>query len=174
MIIPTIAEGVVRAPIVININPKPTWKKPAKNPKKISWYEIIILFEIKYPIKQQQIPAINCAGTISIVGYFLTITIKTANVIGIENAAKFPDISPGDKEFPTIIKTPIIAKIIENKVTKEIFSLRKKYPKIAKNKICNEIIKLVFATVVLYIAITYPQNPSERMVPAIRPGKPER
>ena len=68
----------------------------------------------------------NCAGTISIVGYFLTIIIKTANVIGIENAAKFPDISPGDKEFPTIIKTPTIAKIIENKVTEEIFSLRKK------------------------------------------------
>ena len=105
-------------------------------------------------MRQQQIPAINWAGTISIVGYFLTIIIKTANVIGIENAAKFPDISPGDKEFPTIIKTPTIAKIIENKVTEEIFSLRKKYPKIAKNNICNEIIKFVFATVVLYIAIT--------------------
>ena len=125
-------------------------------------------------MRQQQIPAINWAGTISIVGYFLTIIIKTANVIGIENAAKFPDISPGDKEFPTIIKTHIIAKIIENKVTKEIFSLRKKYPKIAKNKICKEIIKLVFATVVLYIAITYPQNPSESIVPAINPGKPDK
>ena len=47
-----------------------------------------------------------------------------------------------------------IAKIIENKVIEEIFSLRKKYPKIARNKICNEIIKLVLATVVLYMAIT--------------------
>ena len=58
------------------------------------------------------------------------------------------------REFPTIIKTPVIAKIIDNKVTEEIFSFKKKYPKIAKNKICNEIIKLVFATVVLYIANT--------------------
>ena len=116
----------------------------------------------------------NCAGTISIVGYFLTIIIKIANVIGIENAAKFPDISPGDKEFPTIIKTPTIAKIIENKVAEEIFSLRKKYPKIAKNKICNEIIKFVFATVVLYIATTYPQNPKESIVPATKPGKPDK
>ena len=41
--------------------------------------------------------------------------------MGIEKAAKFPDISPGDKEFPTIIRTPIIAKIIETKVTKEDF-----------------------------------------------------
>ena len=62
----------------------------------------------------------------SIVGYFLTITINTANVIGIENAAKFPVNSPGDKEFPTIIKTPTTAKIIENNVIEEIFSLKKK------------------------------------------------
>ena len=100
--------------------------------------------------------------------------INTANVIGIENAAKFPVISPGDKEFPTMIKTPTIAKIIEDKVNKEIFSLRKKYPKIAKNKICNEIIKFVFATVVLYMAITYPQNPRESIVPATTPGKPDK
>ena len=52
--------------------------------------------------------------------------IKTANVIGIENAAKFPVNSPGDKEFPTIIKTPTRAKIIENNVIEEIFSFKKK------------------------------------------------
>ena len=67
-------------------------------------------------MKQQHIPATNCAGTISIDGYFLTIIINTANVIGIENAAKFPVNSPGVKEFPTIIKTPTIARKIENKV----------------------------------------------------------
>ena len=160
--------------MVMNINPKPTWKKPAKNPKKISWYEIIILFESAKPIKQQQIPAINCAGTISTDGYFLTIIIKTANVMGIENAAKFPFISPGDKELPTMTRTPMIAKIIENRVIEEIFSLRKKYPNIARNKICNEIIKFVLATVVLYMATTYPQNPSESIVPAIKPGKPDK
>ena len=37
IIIPTIADGVVLAPIVIKINPNPIWKKPAKKPKKISW-----------------------------------------------------------------------------------------------------------------------------------------
>ena len=47
-----------------------------------------------------------------------------------------------------------IAKIIEANVRDVIFSLKNKYPKIAKNKICVEIIKLVFATVVLYIAKT--------------------
>ena len=36
MMMPTIADGVVLAPIVIKINPKPTWKKPAKKPKNIS------------------------------------------------------------------------------------------------------------------------------------------
>ena len=119
-------------------------------------------------------PATNWAGTISIDGYFLTTTINTANVMGIENAAKFPFNSPGDKEFPTIIKTPTIAKIIENNVINEIFSFKKKYPKIDKNKICKEIIKLVLATVVLYIAITYPQNPKDKIIPAISPGNPDR
>ena len=47
MIIPTIAEGVVLAPVVININPRPTWKQPATKPKKISCGEIIILDESK-------------------------------------------------------------------------------------------------------------------------------
>ena len=36
IIIPTRADGVLRAPIVINIKPKPTWKNPAIKPKKIS------------------------------------------------------------------------------------------------------------------------------------------
>ena len=154
IIIPTIAEGVVLAPVVININPSPTWKHPATKPKKISCGEIIILVESKYPIMQEQIPATNCAGTMSTVGNFLTIIINTAKVIGIVNAAKFPDNSPGDSEFPTIKKTPEIAKIIEVNVITDIFSFKKKYPKIAKKRICNDIIKFVLATVVLYIANT--------------------
>ena len=110
----------------------------------------------------------------SIKGYFLTTIINTANVMGIEKAAKFPVNSPGVKEFPTMIKTPIIAKIIENSVIEEIFSFKKKYPKTAKNKICSEIIKLVFATVVLYMATTYPQKPKDKITPAINPGSPDK
>ena len=154
IIMPTIADGVVRAPIVININPNPTWKKPAKNPKNISCDEIISLFESKKPIKHELMPATNCAGTISTVGNFLTIIINIANDIGIVNAAKFPDNSPGVNEFPTIKKTPVIAKTIEDNVIAEIFSFKKKYPNTAKNKICSDIIKFVFATVVLYMAKT--------------------
>ena len=45
IITPTIAEGVLRAPIVMNIKPKPTWKKPAKKPKNISLDETIKLCE---------------------------------------------------------------------------------------------------------------------------------
>ena len=45
IITPTVAEGVVLAPIVINIKPNPTWKKPARKPKKISWGDIIILVD---------------------------------------------------------------------------------------------------------------------------------
>ena len=126
MIIPTIAEGVLRAPIVIKINPKPTWKNPAKKPKKISCEEIINLFESKNPIMHELIPATNCAGIISTVGNFLTITINIAKVIGIVNAAKLPDNSPGVNELPTIKKTPEIAKIIEVSVIAEIFSFKKK------------------------------------------------
>ena len=126
IIIPTIADGVVRAPMVMNINPKPTWKKPAKKPKNISFGEIIILDESKNPIMQELKPAINCAGTISTVGNFLTIIIKTANVIGIVKAARFPVNSPGVNEFPIITKTPVIAKIIEIKVIVLIFSFKKK------------------------------------------------
>ena len=67
-------------------------------------------------------------------GNFLTITINTAKVIGIEKAAKFPDNSPGVKEFPTIINTPITAKIIDSKVTEEIFSFKKNTQKLPKIK----------------------------------------
>ena len=173
MIIPTIAEGVVLAPIVINIKPKPIWKNPAKKPKKISWGEIIIVGESDKPIRHELIPATNCAGTISTDGNFLTIIIKTAKVIGIVKAAKFPDNSPGDKEFPTINNTPNIAKIIEIDVIKLIFSFKKKKPNIAKNKIWRDIMKLVLATVVLYIAKTYPQKPIDNINPPIKPGNPE-
>ena len=57
-------------------------------------------------------------------GYFLTTKIKIANEIGIRNAAIFPDISPGDKELPTIMIMPAIAKMIEAKVILDIFSLK--------------------------------------------------
>ena len=36
IIIPTMADGVVLAPIVIKIKPNPSWKKPARNPRNIS------------------------------------------------------------------------------------------------------------------------------------------
>ena len=173
IIIPTIAEGVVRAPIVININPKPTWKKPARKPKKISCGETIIFVERINPIKQEHTPATNCAGIISTVGYFLTIIIKTAKEIGIVKAAKFPDNSPGVNELPTINKTPVIAKMIETNVIVLIFSFKKKYPNIARNNIWREIIKFVFATVVLYMAKTYPQKPKDNIIPPKIPGNPE-
>ena len=99
--------------------------------------------------------------------------IKTANVIGIEKAAKFPDNSPGVKELPTINKTPDIAKIIDVKVSAVIFSFKKKYPNIAKNNIWSEMMKLVFATVVLYIANTYPQKPKDKIIPPKKPGNPD-
>ena len=159
--------------MVINIKPKPIWKNPARKPKKMSWGEIIIMGESDKPIRHELMPATNWAGTISTDGNFLTIIINTAKVIGIVKAAKLPDNSPGDKEFPTINKTPVIAKIIEVKVIDEIFSFKKKYPNIARNKICKDIIKLVFATVVLYIAKTYPQNPKDNTIPPVKPGKPE-
>ena len=52
---------------------------------------------------------------------------------------------------------PKLAKPFQSWFTKKIdsiFSFRKKYPNIARNKICRDIIKFVFATVVLYIAKT--------------------
>jgi len=118
-------------------------------------------------------PAINCNGTISTVGYFLTIKIKIANDIGIMKAAILPDIWPGDKEVPIIKIIPEIAKIIEIKVNFEIFSFKNKYPNSAKNIVWVWIIKFVFATVVLYMAKTYPQKPVDNIKPPISPGIPE-
>ena len=69
-------------------------------------------------------------------GYFLTITIKTANELGIINATRFPDNCPGDKEFPTINNIPDIARIIEVNVSLEIFSSKNKYPNNAKKIAC--------------------------------------
>ena len=125
------------------------------------------------PIRHELIPATNCAGTISTDGNFLTIIIKTAKVIGIVKAARFPDNSPGDNELPTINKTPVIARQIENRVIGFIFSFRKKYPNIARNSICSEMIKLVLATVVLYIANTYPQKPKDKIIPPTNPSNPD-
>ncbi len=68
-------------------------------------------------------------------GYFLIIKIKIEKDIGIINAAKFPIIAPGDNEVPTIKVMPTTARIIENKVTLDIFSFKNIYPNIAKNKI---------------------------------------
>ena len=42
--IPTIADSVFFAPIVIKIKPKPTWKKPAIKAKKRSFVDILIFF----------------------------------------------------------------------------------------------------------------------------------
>ena len=81
-------------------------------------------------------PAINCEGTMSTLGYFLTTNIKTANEIGIKKAAILPVIWPGHNDPPTINKIPEIAKIIDTSVINEIFSLRKKYPKIARKIVC--------------------------------------
>ena len=43
--------------------------------------------------------------------------------MGIVNAAKLPDNSPGLSEFPTITNTPITAKIIDVRVEVLIFPL---------------------------------------------------
>ena len=154
IIIPTRAEGVVFAPIVMKMNPKPTWKKPATNPKNMSCEEIIIFDENKYPIIMAPIPAINWSGIMSTLGYFLTVNISTAKEIGMTNAAILPIICPVDNESPSIRKIPQNARNIENRVNLDIFSLRKIYPKIAKKIVWVCIIKLAFATVVLYIAKT--------------------
>ena len=154
IIIPTIADGVVLAPMVINIKPNPTWKKPAKKPKKISFDDTIIVGDNNKPINIANIPATSCKGIMSTSGYFLTINIKIAKEIGIINATRFPVISPGEIELPSIKIMPEIASKIQKKVSLEIVSFKKKYPKIAKNKVCVWIIKFVLATVVSYIANT--------------------
>ena len=101
------------------------------------------------------------------------IKIKIANDIGIMKAAILPDICPEDREVPTIKIIPEIAKPIETRVSFEIFSFKNKYPNIAKNIVWVWIIKFVFATVVLYIANTYPQKPVDNTKPPINPGTPE-
>ena len=173
---PTTAAVVVWDPIVIIINPKPIWKVPAKNPKNRSWGEIDNLPATKYPIKAAKIPAINCDGTISTFGYFRTITINTANEIGMINATILPknwSLDWTDKELPIIRSTPDIPKTIEIKVIKPILSFKKIYPNNAKKIVSVEIIKSVLATVVWYMANTYAEKPMPKNTPAIIPGNPE-
>ena len=124
IIIPTKAEGVVFAPIVINIKPNPTWKKPAINPKNKSYEETVIFDENKNPNIKAPIPATNCNGIISTLGYFLTVSISTANEMGIMNAAILPIICPEVKEPPSIKNIPPNARKIEIIVKIDIFSLR--------------------------------------------------
>tara|TARA_B100001123_G_scaffold200158_1_gene227413 strand:- start:6 stop:419 length:414 start_codon:yes stop_codon:yes gene_type:complete len=63
--------------------------------------------------------------------------------------------------------------IIEIKVTKLIFSFKKRYPNNAKKIVSVEIIKSVLATVVWYIANTYAEKPKPKNIPAVIPGSPE-
>ena len=63
---------------------------------------------------------------LAIFGYFLIISIKIAKEIGITNAAILPVICPLERSDPTIKIIPDIAKIIDAKVTFEIFSFKKK------------------------------------------------
>ena len=88
------------------------------------------------------------------IGYFLIISIKIAKEIGITNAAILPIICPLERSDPIIKIIPDIAKIIEAKVIFRIFSFKKKYPNMAKKIVWVWIMKLVLATVVLYIANT--------------------
>jgi len=157
IITPTTAAGVVWDPMVIKINPNPIWKNPAKEAKKRSCGEIDKFPAIKNPIIAAKIPAVNWAGTISTLGYFLIIITNTAKDIGIINATIFPkncSLDWIDKELPSIIKTPDIPKIIETRVIKLIFSFNAKYPNTARKIVSVVIIKLVFATVVVYIENT--------------------
>ena len=62
----------------------------------------------------------------SIDGYFLIIKISVEKEMGIINAAIFPTICPGDKEFPTIKIIPEIAKIIEANVILDSLNWKKK------------------------------------------------
>ena len=101
----------------------------------MSFKDIKIVLDIKYPMIKAITPAINCNGTISTLGNFLTIKINVANDIGIIKAAIFPLICPTVNELPTIKIIPEIAKTIEVNVIKFIFSFKKIYPKIAKNNV---------------------------------------
>jgi len=66
------------------------------------------------------------AGTISTLGYFLTIITKIAKVIGITKATMLPTNFPPDKESPIINNTPDMAKMIAINVCMEIFSFKKR------------------------------------------------
>ena len=151
---PTTAAGVVWDPMVIKINPNPIWKKPAKKAKKRSCKEIDKFPAINKPIIAAKIPAINCAGIISTFGYFLITITSIAKEMGIIKAIMFPkncSLDWIDRELPSISKTPDMPRIIETRVIKLIFSFNKKYPNAAKKIVSVVIIKLVFATVVVYI-----------------------
>ena len=138
----------------------------------MSCEETIIFDENKYPIITAPIPAINCSGIISTLGYFLTVNIRTAKEIGITNAAIFPTICPVVKELPSIKNIPPKARNMEARVNLDIFSLRNIYPNIARKIVCVWIIKLAFATVVLYIAKTYPAYPQDKTIPPNKLGRP--
>ncbi len=92
--------------------------------------------------------------------------------MGIINAAIFPIICPAVRDPPSIIKIPTKARNIEARVNLDICSLRKMYPNIAKKIVWVCIIKLAFATVVLYIAKTYPAYPQDKTIPPKVPGRP--
>ena len=56
----------------------------------------------------------------------------------------------------------------------KFFLLEKKYPNTSQEiKFVRDIIKFVLATVVLYMANTYPQKPKDKTIPPKNPGKPE-
>ena len=124
--IPTIADGVLLAPIVINIKPIPTWKKPAINPRKISFEDTNIVGDKKNPINIANKPAVNWSGNISTFGNFLTTSISTAKDKGITNATILPMVWPEVKLSPINIIIPENAKIIEINVIVEILSFKKK------------------------------------------------
>ena len=55
-----------------------------------AWNDIRSFVDDVSQTVRAKMPAINCDGTISTFGYFLTITINTANEIGIINATILP------------------------------------------------------------------------------------
>ncbi len=117
-------------------------------------------------------PAINWSGIMSTLGYFLTVNIRTAKEIGITNATILPIICPVVKVSPSIKIIPPKARNIQNIVNFDIFSLRNIYPNIARKIVCVWIIKFAFATVVLYMAKTYPAYPQDNIIPPKKPGRP--
>ena len=86
-------------------------------------------------------------GTISRSGYFLIIKTRTAKLIGIVRATKLPKSASIFNDPLTIIKIPSMAKRIDKKVLKFIFSFKKIYPNKANQIVCVLIINKTFATV---------------------------